>query len=195
MKYAFSLILVLLLLPAMALAEGVPSKLVEDMAVFEVTTEQEAPDETNAFILPVLQETEVHVEILAVREQEIQKLAQSVSVEEYFGEVKNADGAVMSLADMLDTEEVACFEFLPVYAGGFDGEHTDVKLKLQFATPYQPGEKALVLIGFVTENGVEWIVYEASVDEEGYIITEFDVETVLNIQNNKALMAVVSQKK
>lgn len=196
MKKLFALVLLLMMvLPAAVMAECVPSKTIDDMAVFEVMMQEEAAEETAVFILSVGEESEAYAEILADSKAELEKLAQSASAEAYFGEAKNAAGEVVSLCELLNTEDVTCFEFFPIAARGFKADHENVALKLQLATPYQRGEEVLVMIGFITEDGIEWIVYASSVDESGCVITEFDIETILRIQENNALMAVVSEKR
>ena len=54
---------------------------------------------------------------------EVQKLSESASVEEYFGEVKDAEGNVVSLRELLNAEEedkLNCFEFWAMMAEGFE---------------------------------------------------------------------------
>ena len=70
-------------------------------------------------------------------------------------------------------------------------------------TPYEAGEKVAVMIGLVTENEngettVAWKVFEGvgiaaeQVEDMGSIEVELDAETVLAIENDIALLAIVS---
>lgn len=193
------LLIALTVMPsAVASAQIIPSKTTGDMTQIEIKMEDADESEKNVFFTSSLADEKA----VAISYAQIEKLKESTSVEKYFGEVKDSEGNVVSLAELLETEELNCFEFCPVKAGGFEQQEGAATLKMYFVTPYSAGEKVLVLIGFwpeedgqpvADENNIEWIVYEAEVDETGWVVTSIDVQTLLRVQENNALMAIVSK--
>lgn len=198
---------------AAALAESVPSKTVSDLTRFEVVAENQ-PDDANIYLLPVTEATvgeqmPEYQERVEACEKEIEKLAGCESVESYFGEVTDAEGNVVDLKALLGVEEDAVlnvFEFCPAIAGGFQEDCGNVTANMLFSTPYEEGEKVLVLIGLVTvlEDGTQeivWQVFEgvglgavtAENETYGGIQVELTPEIVTAIQEGTALMAVVSK--
>lgn len=217
MKKILSLILATMLcLSAAAMAESVPSKTTFDMTEFKVTAENQETSE-EVYLLPVNEltvdvtepEIQKHVEVCNVEIEKLAAVTETESVETYFGEVKDSEGNVIDLKQMLEVEDeetLNVFEFGPVVAGGFEEECGKVTATMLFATPYEENEPVIVLIGIVTvhEDGtqtVEWTAFEgvamAAVEgqEETYgcISVELTPEIVLAIQNGMALMAVVSK--
>jgi len=194
MKKFFCLMVTLtVILSACAYAESVPSKTTNDMIQIEIITEETAAVESGTFIAPVRADDAAYAEILEVSAAEIQKMAESTAIEAYFGEVQDAEGNAVLLRDLLGTETLNCFEFHPIAAGGFEQPDSATMVRMKFATPYAEEEKVLVLIGIVAETGIEWTVYPAEVDEAGQVIVVLDHQIILQIQSNKALMAIVSK--
>lgn len=198
-----ALLIALTVMPsAVASAQFVPSKTTGDMTQIEIKMEDADTSEKNVFFTPILADEKENEKTIAISHAQIEKLKESTSVEKYFGEVKDSEGNVVSLTELLETEELNCFEFCPVKAGGFEQQEGVATLKMYFVTPYSAGEKILVLIGFfpeedgqsaADENKIEWFVYEAEVDEKGWVVTSIDVQTLLRVQENNALMAIVSK--
>ena len=205
MKQFVSLLVVLVLcLSAVAFAESVPSKTTGDLTKFEVECEN-MPADSGFFIRPVVTDEEEYQEKVEICQNEIVKLAESENVVEYFGEVKNAEGEVVDIAALLESDTLNVFEFCPAIAGEYDETYGNVNIKMLFSTPYEKDEKVIVLVGLVTEEEdgtqtVEWIAYEgvgieiedAEVEEQGCIQVELDPEIIQAIQDGTALLAVVS---
>lgn len=89
------------------------------------------------------------------------------AINAYFGEVKDAEGNVISLLEYLAPETTAdpdatdatdeqkidklnIFEFMPIIAGGFEESFGKVNLKMLFSTPYEKDQKVVAMIGRVT---------------------------------------------
>lgn len=195
---------------AAAMAESVPSKTVADLTHFDVIAENQPGDEivylnqvTMGEMLPEYQER------IDICQKEIEKLAASETGESYFGEVTDADGNVVDLRALLDVDADAAlnvFEFCPVIAGGFREDCGKVTATMFFSTPYEKDEKVLVMIGIVTvlENGtqdVAWQVFEgiglgaveSQEESVGSVQVELTPEIVMAIQNEIALLAIVSK--
>lgn len=209
MKKFMSFVLAMMLcLSTAALAENVPSKNTGDMIQFEVTVEQTVGDTTPVLAPVTAQNAQTPEQQAKVEkcEQEIAKLNESPSIEAYFGEVKNSAGETVDLKAMLGTDTLNVFEFCPVMAEGFAEANGQVSAKLVFSTPYEKGQKVVVMIGIVTtaadgSTTVTWHAFEGEGLGEvqgagatfGGIEVALSAEIVLAIQSGEAMMAVVSK--
>ena len=210
MKKIVCLTLALLLcLSAAALAEeAVPSKNTSDMVVVQMdpALNPGIPVDSGFVVLSVLEEDEAHLEAypehIALCREEIAKLADSAAggmdasgVEAYFGEVRDSEGNVIVLSEALTAQALNVFEFMPLVAVNYDETYGSVTLSFQFKTPYAQDEPVLVLIG-IRNAGIgemEWTAFEGvGTGEEGTVQVEFTPEILKAIQENNALLAVVS---
>ena len=210
MKKIVCLTLALLLcLSAVALAEEVvPSKNTSDMVVVEVdpALNTNVPADSGFVVIPVLEEDEAqaveYADNIALCREEIVKLMESAAggtdasgVEAYFGEVRDSEGNVVVLSEALSAPALNVYEFMPLVAVNYDETYGNVTLTFQFKTPYAQDEAVLVLIGLRNaETGeMEWTVFEGiGVGEEGAVQVEFTPEILKAIQEDNALLAVVS---
>lgn len=213
MKKLVCLVLALALcLLTAAMAESVPSKTTSDLTRFDVVAENQ-PNDPGIYLLPVNEVTvgaqlPDYQELLDICQVEIEKLGASETVEAYFEGVKDREGTAGDLKALLDAQEQSLnvFELCPVIAGGFKEGCGDVTATMLFATPYEKDEPVLVLIGIVTMNddatqAVAWTAFEAvglepvedQVETAGRIQVKLAEKTVLDIQNQTALLAVVSK--
>ena len=134
-------------------------------------------------------------EAVATCEKEIEKLAEGGNVAEYFGEVTDAEGNAVDLKEKLgvDTDDLLnVFEFCPMVASGFEEGCGAVTVNMQFATAYEEGQKVLVLIGLISEESIAWKAFDGE-SVNGGVQVELPEEIIMQIQNGKALMAVVSK--
>ena len=204
-KFVCLFVALMLCLSCAALAESVPSKTVADLTKVEVSAEN-LPAGADFFVRLVADDEVEYQNEVKVCQNEIAALAQSNSVAEYFGEVKNANGEVIDLAAVLESETLNVHEFCPFVAGDYDEAYGKVTAKVAFATPYAKDEKVIVLIGLVTvdANGnqvIEWVAYEgvgveavgAAAEEMGCIQVELDPQILKAVQEGSALLAVVSK--
>ena len=199
----------LLCLSVAALAEeAVPSKNTLDMVAveMELALNPNIPADSGFVVILVLEEDEAHLEAyaehIALCREEIAKLAESAAggtdasgVEAYFGEVRDSEGNVIVLSEALTAQALNVFEFMPLVAVNYDETYGNVTLTIQFKTPYEEGEPVLVLIGIRNaETGeMEWTAFEgAGVGEAGAVQVTFTPEILTAIQENVALLAVVS---
>lgn len=193
MKKLISLVLVFLF-ALTTCAFAVPSKSTADMATVEVAGDN-IPADSGFAITPVVDET-VNEALVKTVQAEIAKLAESASAVEYFGEVKDAEGNVVSLTELLGVDTVNVFEFMPLSVENYDVAYGNVTATFQFATVYAEGEEVLVLIGVVNEEteAVEWTALNGvGTGAEGAIEVEFTPEVLEAIQGGEAMMAVVSK--
>lgn len=214
MKKIVCLVLALMVCAsAAAMAESVPSKTVADLTRFEVAAENQ-PGDATIYLMPVNEVTmgemlPEYQERIDSCKKEMGKLAASETVESYFGDVTDANGNAVDMKTLLgagEDETLNVFEFCSVIAGGFQEDSGKVTATMLFSTPYEEGEKVLVMIGLVTvlEDGTQEVVWQAfegvgvgvvEAEEETYgsIQVGLTPEIVAAIQEGTALMAVVSK--
>ena len=197
MKKFVSVILALVLcMSACAMAASVPSKNTGDMTTVSVASDNIPADSGFAFV-PVTEESgEEYASNYEACTKEIEKMKNSASIEEYFGEVVDKDGNVISLTDILGVDVLNVYEMMPVIVENYDVSYGDVTFDFQFKTPYSEGEKVLVLIGIedAITGAIAWTAFEGvGTGENGAIEVTFNADTMEAIQNNMAFMAVVSK--
>lgn len=171
----------------------VPSKSTSDMTQITVTT-----GNTNFVIETVTEKTAEHEKYTEICKEEIAKVAEAASVEEYFGAVVDAEGKEMNIKEILGTDTVNMFEFCPIVVSGYTEDVGSVSLNLQFATPYEENEEVVVLIGIVTINAdgtrtIQWIGLKGLGAKDSGIQVELPPEVAKAIQEGMALMAVASK--
>lgn len=204
-KIVCILVALMLCLSAVAFAESVPSKKVDDLTKVTVTGVN-LPADSGFFLRLIVDNEEEYQHLVEICQKEIEKLALSESIIDYFGVVKNTNEDVVDMVTQLESETLNVYEVWPVIAGGYEEDYGAVTVEMLFSTPYEKNEKVLVLIGLVTENqdntqNVEWVAYDgfgmdlenAGTEGWGGIQAELDPEIILAIQNGTALLAIVSK--
>ena len=215
MKKILSIVLAAVLCVSLipsAFAAGNGSKSREDMTSFEVKAEKMSE---GCFIRPVKENEEKEFkDLLKAAKEEIKTLSKSDDFAKYFGEIKEyeeEDGKDVAKAvkyeDLLEDvkpEDRNIYEFMPITAGGFKEGCGDVVTKMLFATPYEKDEDVVVMIGFITEKDgertIEWFAFDGegkelkneSTEAKGRVRVELNEETVLRIQKENALLAIIS---
>ena len=194
MKRVVSLVLVLMLCVSVcAMAEYVPSKRTSDMVEIEFEGDN-IPEDADLKIKLIVDEEE-YAELIEICQKEIDKLRESESIEAYFGEIKDIEGNILVLSEMLDAEVLNVFEFLPLVVENYDPSYGNIRVTFLFNTPYELDEKVIALIGIMNEETLEmdWTALEGvGVGEEGAVQVEFTPELFEAIQNGTAMIAIVS---
>lgn len=209
-KLLCSVLVLMLCLTAFALADSTASKTTSDLtsattSVPSKTTSDLADVATDAdFTLSViLADDTANADLLAVAESELAKLADLVSaaddataaIEEYFGEVVDAEGNVIDLSDALSASALAVNEFAPIVVADYDITIGDVVVTFTFATPYDADEAVLVLIGLydATADAATWTAFEGvGTGEDGAVQVTLTADTLSAAQDGTALLAIVS---
>ena len=210
MKKIVCLVLAALLCLSMAALaeEAVPSKNTSDMVSVEIdpALNPNLPADSGFVAFPVLEEdatqAEEYAESIALCQEEVAKLMAAAAggtdasgVEAYFGTVRDSEGNEVALSEALQAQMLDVFEFMPLVVQNYDGAYGDVTLTIQFKTPYEEGEPVLVLIGIQNAGteAMEWTAFEgAGAGEAGAVQVTFTPEILTAIQENVALLAVVS---
>lgn len=194
MKKIVSLLIALVLcLTAVAFAADSPSssKVTDDLTHAEVvspTTSKVTDDMTYA-------ETIDGVKVILTADDEtalaeIEKLAAAESVDAYFAGAVTEDSEVADLAVMLEKEEYDVYELVAIAVEGYSAEMGDLTVLMHFPTEFEDGAKLVVMIGFVTVDGIAWTAIEAE-GFEGAVLVTMKPETVVAIQSGEALVAIV----
>lgn len=202
-KFACLLFAMMLCLSCALAEEFVPSKTTGDLTNFEVAGEN-IPADATLVVAPVTSDSVEYAERIETCQAEITKLAsEEVAVVDYFADVKDAEGNEVSLTEMLETETLNVYEFCPFIVENYEEEYGKVNVTMLFSTPYEAGQKVIVLIGLVSVvdgvQTVEWTAYEGvgiatdAVEEQGCIEVELDPEIMKAVQSGVALLAVVSK--
>ncbi len=209
MKKIVCLVLAALLCLSMAALaeEAVPSKNTSDMVSVEIdpALNPNLPENSGFVAFPVLEEdatqAEEYAESIALCQEEIVRLMAAAGgtdasgVEAYFGTVRDSEGNEVALSEALQAQMLDVFEFMPLVVQNNDEAYGDVTLTIQFKTPYEEGEPVLVLIGIrnAETEAMEWTAFEgAGAGEAGAVQVTFTPEILTAIQENVALLAVVS---
>lgn len=209
MKKIVCLVLAALLCLSMAALaeEAVPSKNTSDMVSVEIdpALNPNLPADSGFVAFPVLEEdatqAEEYAESIALCQEEIVRLMAAAGgtdasgVEAYFGTVRDSEGNEVALSEALQAQMLDVFEFMPLVVQNYDEAYGDVTLTIQFKTPYEEGEPVLVLIGIQNAGteAMEWTAFEgAGAGEAGAVQVTFTPEILTAIQENVALLAVVS---
>lgn len=148
-----------------------------------VTEEKKAP------ITYFPEETKTKVlEVLAVKLAGVEKVEEIEDIE--------------AIENLPDLEKMEINEFITVETFDYKEEYGDIKTSFTFVTEYQVEQQVVVLFGLYTgeidENGefvVEWIVLDATVEEDGSLSVVIPQEEMLMIQEAQSVaMAVLSEK-
>lgn len=192
-KFISLLLAVVLCLSITVAASAAPSVTTKDLTQFAVA----APKKD---VAPVeMAEAKASDPVAQVCKDEIAKL-KDADVVEYFGEVKDANGKAVDLTEKLGSSELKVQEMCAVTVKGY--ESGSVKVTMKFSTPYEAGEKVVVLIGLVGDDGaIEWIAVDGTVlaaedgkpETEGRIQIELSAKLMEKIGDNTVLVAVVSK--
>ncbi len=214
MKKMVCLLLVLAMcLSATAFAEeATPSKTIQDLNKFEVEMENMPPEGAEPVVLAPLvvddmteEQKAVYQERLDVCDEEVAKLSAAEKPTAYFTSVKDENGNEVTITELLGTDQVDVFEMCPAVAMGYDEVYGNVTAVMKFATPYEENEQVLVLVGVAEQNDgtdtrtMNWTAFKGegvSAEENeamaGGVQVTLNPESVLAIQNDVALIAVVS---
>ena len=110
------------------------------------------------------------------------------------------------LPEGFDASTLMMYEFAPLTAINYDEEYGDVVATMVFATKYRPEQTLVAMVGIVKgedEEGnqiVEWTALKAeAVDNEedpemGYVRIYFPQELVPEIENDNAMIAILSDE-
>ena len=125
--------------------------------------------------------------LVAWANEELAKLGEG-NVADFFGDAAEA------LAAILGEGDVEVNELLPVYAENYEESMGEQEVKLNFATPYEKGTDVAVMLGFKAGDAAEWSAFAGKVEDSSTVAVKLDPATILRVQDNNALLAVVSKK-
>ena len=157
---------------------AVPSRSTADLASVEIVTELPEGNELSI----ILKDTEAS-------QAQIEALRNAPSVEEFFGNVKDADGNAADISEALGAETLNINEFMSVIVSGSQEEYGDIEVKITFATPYEEGEKVLIMVSTPETGWVELAGGAAG----GSIDVIFPQKLMTAMQNGDSFLAAISK--
>lgn len=194
MKKLVSLLLALVCLCSftVAMAESVPSKSTADMVT--VTIKADGVPANAGFVIAPANDPVADAAKIEACQEEIAKLSAATNVETYFGEVKTPAGEAVSLTEILGTDTLNVFEFMPIKVLNYDTTYGKVVATFQFATVYAVNEEVIVLIGVPAPftGEIAWTALNG-IGVAGGVEIEFDEATLDAIQGSYGMMAIVSK--
>ena len=132
--------------------------------------------------------------------EEAQRMGTAASFDDYFDAI-DVDGNKVVLAEIPEIQPVTVYEFVPVNAINYEESMGDITAIFAMATPYDEGEKLVILIGFTNEDDpekVDWFAFDGvGVVYEGVPGIQFTLtpEIVERIQEEGCFFAVASKTK
>ena len=201
---ALALLLVMSLSAAALAVEFKPDEMVSELDGFKADTNQ---SEEDVYVLSVndatlqAEDQEKFVDLSELCEAEFGKFAASPSAWAYFGEVKDGEGNVVSLPELIGDVLVDVSEFYPAISAGYKEEFGNAVSTFLFP-PTEKGQKHILLVGIVEdeEKGeLQWYAFdaqdasnEASLIEDA-VAVEAEVTPLVakDVQAKKAIVALI----
>ena len=106
--------------------------------------------------------------------------------------------AMLLLPEDLDVEKLVAYEVMDVDCVNYKHAFGDVLVRIKFATPYQDGQKLVVMLGLDREqtadsaNQLDWVVLRSEV-KDGYVNITFAQAALEIMEERPALMMVLSE--
>ena len=192
MKKLICLVLALVLCMGAVAAMAAPSPTTDDMN--ETTTNK---PKTSTLVVKTIDLNSAEYKALVEKcLAELEKLENSESVAVYFGEVIDSEGNKAPFAELFGEDALTVCEMMPIVVENYDESLGDVKITLQFATPFEKGEEVVVLIGLIDgQTGeVEWYALKGvGTGVNGAVEVVVTSKMMVAIQNGQALIAVLKK--
>jgi len=195
MKKFFAVVLALICLMSFAVADT-PSKETKDLITVTFEPENKIPGNGLVIEVKPLEEFEKDVKFVELGNAIIKALSEAKDFEEYFGELRNPQGEVVTLEEIIGEKAGNVNEFNGILVANYDEALGKVTVQVGFTTPYEKDEKVAVLIGAAnTEDGTAtWTALEGTGLEDGSVEIVFEPETLTAIQEaGHQFIAVVSK--
>lgn len=100
----------------------------------------------------------------------------------------------------VDLETLVAYEYVPLITENYQETYGDAIAPFTFATPYQPGQTVVSLLGLPRADAAEtdptlmdWAVQRAEVNEQGEVEIVFDQLALIGMGEQTALMLVLSE--
>ncbi|MCI6375624.1 MAG: hypothetical protein MR821_10060 [Clostridiales bacterium] len=192
MKKLICLVLAALLCVGAVAAMAAPSPTTDDMN--ETTTNK---PKTSTLVVKTIDLNSAEYKALVEKcLAELEKLENSESAAVYFGEVIDSEGNKVPFAELFGEDALTVCEMMPIVVENYDESLGDVKITLQFATPFEKGEEVVVLIGLIDgQTGeVEWYALKGvGTGVNGAVEVVVTSKMMVAIQNGQALIAVLKK--
>jgi len=172
-----------------------PSKTASDIVVIEHPTGIDGSELPEDFEVRETEETA----IIAAENTSIRSFVKDENkpvIRFYPAEAQNE--AMLLLPEDLDVEKLVAYEVMDVDCINYKHTFGDVLVRIKFATPYQDGQKLVVMLGLDREqaadstNQLDWVALRSEV-KDGYVNITFAQAALEIMENHPALMMVLSE--
>ena len=205
MKKRVFAVLVCVMLCMSVSALAVPESTTQDAAsVTDVETSTGVAVDGN-FVIEITGEQAYATTELGVLAAFLQK--NEVAPAEYFAQSEEVREEIIDLVpEDFDIDTLSLYEFAPLSSANYASDYGNVIATMTFATKYQPEQTLVAMVGIVTgvdEDGnqiVEWTALKAEAVENeedpemGYVRIYFPQELVPEIENDNAMIAILSDE-
>ena len=168
----------------LALAEGTPSKTVEDITTVVSTTEN-----NGKAVIIVVEPSEV----------------EQAYIDEMTAALENGSAAPIDLFDeetaaaiaevVGDTSALEINEIIPIDVMDYTVEDGFVTATFQTITPYSPDQTLVAVITFINGEETEEMVLEARANEDGTVTVRFPVEVMAKfLEAENTLLTILNTK-
>ena len=192
MKKLICLVLAALLCVGAVAAMAAPSPTTSDMN----TTKTNTPKTSSLVVKTIALDSAEYKALVEKCLAELEKLKNSESSAAYFGEVIDSEGNKVSFAELFGEDILTVCEMMPIIVENYDESLGDVKITLQFATPFEKGEEVVILIGLINEqtDEVEWYALKGvGTGVDGAVEVVVTRKMMMAIQNGQALIAALKK--
>lgn len=192
MKKLICLVLAALLCVGAAAAMAAPSPTTGDLN----TTKTNTPKTSSLVVKTIALDSAEYKALVEKCLAELEKLKNSESSAAYFGEVIDSEGNKVSFAELFGEDILTVCEMMPIIVENYDESLGDVKITLQFATPFEKGEEVVILIGLINEqtDEVEWYALKGvGTGVDGAVEVVVTRKMMTAIQNGQALIAALKK--
>lgn len=172
-----------------------PSKTASDIVVIERPTEIDGSELPEDFEVRETEETA----IIAAENASIRSFVKDENkpvIRFYPADAQNE--AMLLLPKDIDMEKLVAYEVMDVDCVNYKHTFGDVLVRIKFATPYQDGQKLVVMLGLEREqtadstNQLDWIALRSEV-KDGYVNIAFAQAALEIMEEHPALMMVLSE--
>ena len=175
---------------------SLPSKTAYDTVKVTKVAAADGTQIEDDFELLVVEESEIITRELALIREHVKTEEQPVCT---WLPDEDRDEIQLLLTDGLDRDELVVYDYLPLITKNYKETYGDVISSFTFATPYEPGQQVVTVLGLPREEQVEgetlmdWAVQRAQVNENGEVEIVFDQLMLIGMGEETGLLLVLCE--
>lgn len=91
------------------------------------------------------------------------------------------------------SENLSVNEFMPLDVKNYDSAYGEMTIAFKFPTKYEPDQAIVAMVGAGSGDEIEWTALPAEVNEDGEVEITFTEETMEQIGEGDAVLAILSE--